>query len=83
MRHFYDLPQDDGSRRIHRCPPSHHEMALPPHLAQASARAPQPSHPTTDRTMLLVQVSPSQQRGVIGHGILAGKYLAEYRDLLK
>ena len=63
MRHFYDLPQDDGSRRIHRCPPSHHEMALPPHLAQASARAPRPSNPTTDRTMSLVQVSPSQQRG--------------------
>jgi hypothetical protein len=38
-------------------------MALPPHLAQASARAPRPSHPTTDRTMSLVQVSPYQQRG--------------------
>jgi len=63
MRHFYDLPQDDGSRRIHRCPPSHHEMALPPHLAQASAQAPRPSHPTTDRTMSSVQVSPYQQRG--------------------
>ena len=63
MRHFYDLPRDDGSRRIHRCPPSHHEMALPPHLAQAFAQAPRPSPPTTARTVSSVQAFPYYQRG--------------------
>ena len=63
MRQFSDLPRDDGSRRFQRCPPSHHEMALPPHLAQASARAPRPSRPTPSSTVLSAQVSPYQQRG--------------------
>ena len=61
MRHFSDLPLNYGSRQFKRCPPSHQEMALPPHLAQASARAPRPSQPTPDRTVLLVQVSPYNQ----------------------
>ena len=30
-----------------------------------------------------IQLQATAQRIVIGHGILAGKYLAEYRDLLK
>jgi hypothetical protein len=38
-------------------------MVLPPHLAQASARAPRPSPPTTAQTVLSVQVSPYYQRG--------------------
>ena len=63
MRQFSDLPRDDGSRRFQRCPPSHHEMALTPHLAQASARAPRPSLPTPPSTVSSAQVSPYQQRG--------------------
>ena len=63
MRQFYDLPPDDGSRRFHRCPPSHHEMALTPHLAQASAQAPRPSRPTPPSTVSSAQVSPYEQRG--------------------
>ena len=63
MRQFSDLPQDDGSRRFQRCPPSLHEMALTPHLAQASARAPRPSRPTPPSPVSSAQVSPSQQRG--------------------
>ena len=63
MRQFSDLPQDDGSRRFQRCPPSLHEMALTPHLAQASARAPRPSRPTPPSTVSSAQVSPYQQRG--------------------
>ena len=63
MRQLSDLPWDDGSRRFQRCPPSHHEMALTPHLAQASARAPRPSLPTPPSTVSSAQVSPYQQRG--------------------
>ena len=63
MRQFSDLPRDDGSRRFQRCPPSHHEMALTPHLAQASAQAPRPSRPTPPSTVSSAQVSPYEQRG--------------------
>jgi hypothetical protein len=63
MRQFSDLPWDDGSSLFQRCPPSHHEMALTPHLAQASARAPRPSLPTPPSTVSSAQVSPYQQRG--------------------
>ena len=47
MRQSHELPQDDGSRRFHLCPPSHHKMALSPQYAQASARVPRPSQPST------------------------------------
>ncbi len=62
MRHFYELPQDDGSHPIQKFPPSHPEMALPPHYAQASARAPQPSQPPTpyDLDKLGESLSPPQ-----------------------
>ena len=63
MRQFYNLPRDDGSRRSHRCPPSHHEMALTPHLAQASARALRPSPTTPPSTVPSAQVSPYHQWG--------------------
>ena len=63
MRHFSNLPPNYGSRRFERCPPSHHEMALSPHLAQASAQAPRPSRPTPPSTVTLAQVSPHHQRG--------------------
>ena len=57
MRQSYELPQDDGSRRS-RCPPSHQEMALTPHYAQASARAPRPSPPSTHSLASTDKVSP-------------------------
>jgi hypothetical protein len=57
------VPQDDGSRRSHRCPPSHHEMALMPEYAQASVRAPRPSQPSTGSPMSLAPVSPYHQQG--------------------
>jgi hypothetical protein len=63
MRPTYGVPQDDGSHRSHRCPPSHHEMALTPKYAQASARVPQPSQPSTGSPMLLAPVSPYHQQG--------------------
>jgi hypothetical protein len=63
MRHFYNLPQDDGSSQFHQCSPSHHEMALTPDYAQASPWAPQPSQPSTDSPMLLAPVSPYHQQG--------------------
>ncbi len=63
MRPTYGVPQDDGSRRSHRCPPSHHEMALTPKYAQAFARAPRPSQPSTGSPMSLVPVSPYHQQG--------------------
>jgi hypothetical protein len=63
MRHFSDLPPNYGSRRFKRCPPSHHEMALSPHLAQASAQAPRPSRPMPPSTVTSAQVSPHHQRG--------------------
>jgi hypothetical protein len=62
MRQSYDLPQDDGSRRS-QCPPSHHKMALTPHYAQASARAPRPSPPSTQSPVLPGKVSPHHQKG--------------------
>jgi hypothetical protein len=62
MSQSYDLPQDDGSRRS-RCPPSHHEMALTPYYAQASARAPRPSPPSTHSLVLPGKVSPHHQQG--------------------
>ena len=63
MRQSYNLPQDDGSRRSHRCPPSHHEMALMPHYAQASAQAPRLSFLSTHSPVLLGKVSPHHQQG--------------------
>jgi hypothetical protein len=63
MRHFYDLPQDDGSRRIHQCPPSHHEMVLMPDYAQAFMLVPRPSQPLTGSPMFLAPVSPYHQQG--------------------
>jgi hypothetical protein len=63
MRHFTNLPPNYGSRRFERCPPSHHEMALSPHLAQASAQAPRPSRPTPPSTVTSAQVSPHHRRG--------------------
>ena len=62
MRKSYDLPQDDGSRRS-RCPPSHHEMALTPHYAQASTRAPRPSPLSTQPPVSPGKVSPHHQQG--------------------
>ncbi len=62
MRQSYDLPQDDGSRQS-QCPPSHHEMALTPHYAQASARAPRPSPPLTQSPVSPGKVSPHHQKG--------------------
>jgi hypothetical protein len=62
MRQSYDLPQDDGLRRS-RCPPSHHKMALTPYYAQASARAPRPSPPSTHSLVLPRKVSPHHQQG--------------------
>ncbi len=62
MRQSYELPQDDGSRRS-RCPPSHQEMALTPHYAQASARAPRPSPPSTHSLASTDKVSPHHQPG--------------------
>ncbi len=47
MRHFNNLPWDDGSRRSPRCPPSYPSMALPSHPAQASVRTARPSGPLT------------------------------------
>jgi hypothetical protein len=63
MRPTYGVPQDDGSHRSHRCPPSHHKMALTPEYAQASARAPRLSQPSTGSPMLLAPVSPYHQQG--------------------
>ncbi len=63
MRPTYGVPQDDGSRRSHQCPPSHHEMALMPEYAQASARAPRPSQPLTGSPMSSAPVSPYHQQG--------------------
>ena len=62
MRQSYNQPQDDGSRRS-QCPPSHHKMALTPHYAQASARAPRPSPPSTHSPVLPGKVSPHHQQG--------------------
>jgi hypothetical protein len=62
MRQSYDLPQDDGSRQC-RCPPSHHEMALTPYYAQAFARAPRPSPPSTHSPVSPGKVSPHHQQG--------------------
>jgi hypothetical protein len=47
MRHFNNLPRDNGSRRSQRCPPSHPLMVLPSHPVQASARTARPSGPLT------------------------------------
>ncbi len=63
MRQSNNLPQDDGSHRFHRCPPSHHEMTLMPNYVQASARAPWPSHPSTGSPILLATVSHYYQQG--------------------
>ncbi len=63
MRPTNGVPQDNGSRRSHQCPPSHHELALTPEYAQASARAPQPSQPSTGSPMSLAPVSPYHQQG--------------------
>jgi hypothetical protein len=62
MRQSYDLPQDDDSHRS-QCPPSHHEMALRPYYAQASARAPRPSPPSTHSPVSPGKVSPHHQQG--------------------
>jgi hypothetical protein len=62
MRQSYHLPQDDGSRRS-RCPPSHHEMALTPYYARASARAPRPSPLSTHSPVSPGKVSPHHQQG--------------------
>jgi hypothetical protein len=63
MRQFSNLPPDDGSRRFQQCPPSHQEMALSPHHAQASVWVPRPSHPPTSSPVLAEQVSPYHQQG--------------------
>jgi hypothetical protein len=63
MRPTYGVPQDDSSRQSHRCPPSHHEMALTPNYAQASAWAPRPSQPSTGSPLLSAPVSPYHQQG--------------------
>jgi hypothetical protein len=47
MRHFNNLPRDDGSRRSPKYPPSHPSMASPSHPAQASAWTAGPSGPST------------------------------------
>jgi hypothetical protein len=66
MRHFNNLPRDDGSRRSPqddgshwspRCPLSHPSMASPSHTAQASARTAQPSGPSI-HAALMGRVSP-------------------------
>jgi hypothetical protein len=62
MRQSYDLPQDDGSRWS-RCHPSHPEMALTPYYAQASARAPRPSPPSTHSPVSPGKVSLYHQQG--------------------
>jgi hypothetical protein len=63
MRQSYELSQDDGSRRFHQCPPSHHEMVVMPHYAQASAQAPRLSHPSTHSPVSPGKVSPYHQQG--------------------
>jgi hypothetical protein len=63
MRPTYGVAQDNGSRRSHQCPPSHHEMALTPEYVQASARALRPSQPSTGSPMLSAPVSPYHQQG--------------------
>jgi hypothetical protein len=63
MRHISDLPPNYGSHRFDRCTPSHHKMALSPHLAQASPQVPRPSRPTPPSTVTSAQVSPHHQRG--------------------
>jgi hypothetical protein len=63
MRHYSYLPPNYGSHRFEGCPPSHHKMALSPHLAQASAQAPQPYRPTPPSTVTSAQISPHHQRG--------------------
>ncbi len=63
MRQYYDLPQDDSSRRSHQCPPYHHKMELMANYLQASVRAPQPSHLSIGSPMLLAPVSPYHQQG--------------------
>jgi hypothetical protein len=63
MRPTYGVPQDDGSRWSHRCPPSHHEMVLTPESAQVSTRAPRPSQPSTGSPMSSAPVSPYHQQG--------------------
>jgi hypothetical protein len=63
MRPTYGVPQDDSSRRSHQCPPSHHKMALMPEYAQASARVPRPSQPSTGSPISLAPVSPYHQQG--------------------
>jgi hypothetical protein len=63
MRPTYGVPQDDGSRRSHRRPPSHHKMALMPEYAQASAQAPRPSQPSTGSPKWSTPVSPYHQQG--------------------
>jgi hypothetical protein len=62
MREFSNFPWDNGSRRS-QCPPSHHEMALTPYYAQASARAPRPSPPSTHSPESPGKVSPHHQQG--------------------
>ncbi len=57
MRPTHSVPPNDGSRRSLRCPPSHPLMALPSHLAQASARTARPSGPSTHATSM-GRVSP-------------------------
>jgi hypothetical protein len=63
MRPTYGVPQDNGSCQSHQCPPSHHKMVLTPEYAQASARAPRPSQPSTGSPMSLAPVSPYHQQG--------------------
>ncbi len=57
------MPQDNGSRRSHRCPPFHYKMALMPEYAQASTRAPRPSQPLPGSPMSLAPVSLYHQQG--------------------
>ena len=66
MREFSNFPRDNGSHRS-RCPPSHHEMALTPYYAQASARAPRPSPPSTHSPVSPGKVSPTTNRGARRH----------------
>ncbi len=63
MRPTYGVPQDDGSRQSHQCPPSHHKIALTPKYAQASAPASRPSQPSTGLPMSSAPVSPYHQQG--------------------